>query len=136
MYDLTASALFGNYEGIDIVISHGFFPVTQAARKADEDNIPLFGWKEDRWLTICNNPTVNVSDVVNWFIDMRNKGFKIKEIGHDRKFICGCSTMLNNRRCITSNQRGSGESRNQRKTASCIICIRMHTNIACPMSMR
>ena len=86
MYDLTASALFGNYESIDIVISHGFFPITQAARKADEDNIPLFGWKEDGWLTICNNPTVNVSDVVNWFIDMRNKGFKIKEIGHDRKF--------------------------------------------------
>lgn len=86
MYDLTASALYGNYEGTDIIISHGFFPVTQAARKADEDNIPLFGWKDDGWLTICNNPTVNVSDVVNWFIDMRAKGFKILEIGHDRKF--------------------------------------------------
>lgn len=86
MYDLTAAALYGNYEGTDIIISHGFFPVTQAARKADEDNIPLFGWKDDGWLTICNNPTVNVSDVVNWFIDMRAKGFKISEIGHDRKF--------------------------------------------------
>lgn len=86
MYDLTAAALFGHYEDVDIIISHGFFPVTQAARKADEDNIPLFGWKDDGWLTICNNPTVNVSDVVNWFIDMRSKGFKIKEIGHDRKF--------------------------------------------------
>lgn len=86
MYDLTAAALYGNYEGKDIIISHGFFPVTQAARKADEDNIPLFGWKDDGWLTICNNPTVNVSDVVNWFIDMRTKGFKIREIGHDRKF--------------------------------------------------
>lgn len=86
MYDLTAAALYGNYEGTDIIISHGFFPVTQAARKADEDNIPLFGWKDDGWLTICNNPTVNVSDVVNWFIDMRAKGFKIREIGHDRKF--------------------------------------------------
>ena len=86
MYDLTASALFGHYEDVDIIISHGFFPITQAARKADEDNIPLFGWKDDGWLTICNNPTVNVSDVVNWFIDMRSKGFKIKEIGHDRKF--------------------------------------------------
>ena len=86
MYDLTAAALYGNYEGTDIIISHGFFPVTQAARKADEDNIPLFGWKDDGWLTICNNPTVNVSDVVNWFIDMRTKGFKIREIGHDRKF--------------------------------------------------
>ena len=71
MYDLTASALFGHYdkEDVDIIISHGFFPVTQAARKAEEDNIPIFGWKDDGWLTICNNPTVNVSDVVNWFID-------------------------------------------------------------------
>lgn len=88
MYDLTASALFGHYdkEDVDIVITHGFFPVTQAARKADEDNIPLFGWQDDGWLTICNNPTVNVADVVNWFKDMRDKGFKIVEVGHDRKF--------------------------------------------------
>lgn len=88
MYDLTAAALYGHYdkEDVDIIISHGFFPVTQATRKAEEDNIPLFGWKDDGWLTICNNATVNVSDVVNWFIDMRNKGFKIVEVGHDRKF--------------------------------------------------
>ena len=86
MYDLTAAALFGNYEDVDIIITHGFFPVTQAARKADEDNIPLFGWQDDGWLTMCNNPTVNVSDVVNWFVEMRNKGFRIKEVGHDRKF--------------------------------------------------
>lgn len=86
MYDLTASALYGNYNGVDIVITHGFFPVTQAARKQDEDQIPLFGWQESGWLTICNSPTVNISDVVNWFKDMRSKGFRIREIGHDRKF--------------------------------------------------
>lgn len=86
MYDLTAAALFGNYDGTDIIVTHGFFPVTQAKRKAEEDNIPLYGWKDDGWLTICNNPTVNVSDVVNWFIDMRNMGFRIAEVGHDRKF--------------------------------------------------
>lgn len=88
MYDLTATALFGHYdkEDVDIVITHGFFPVTQAARKADEDNIPLFGWKDDGWLTICNTPTVNVSDAVHWFIDMRKMGFKIQEVGFDRKF--------------------------------------------------
>ena len=88
MYDLTASALFGHYEeeDVDIIITHGFFPVTQAARKADEDNIPLFGWQDDGWLTICNNPTVNISDVVNWFKDMRTRGFNIQEVGHDRKF--------------------------------------------------
>lgn len=88
MYDLTAAALFGHYEeeDVDIIITHGFFPVTQAARKADEDNIPLFGWQDDGWLTICNNPTVNISDVVNWFKDMRTRGFNIQEVGHDRKF--------------------------------------------------
>lgn len=88
MYDLTAAALYGHYdkEDVDIVISHGFFPVTQAAAKADEDNIPLFGWQDDGWLTICNNPTVNIADVVNWYIDMRKRGFHIAEVGHDRKF--------------------------------------------------
>lgn len=88
MYDLTAASLYGHYDAadVDIIISHGFFPVTQAARKADEDNIPLYGWEEHGWLTICNNPTVNISDVVNWFIQMRRDGFRIIEVGHDRKF--------------------------------------------------
>lgn len=86
LYDLTAAALYGNYKGVDIIISHAFFPITQAARKADEDNIPLFGWQDDGWLTMTNSPTVNVSDVVNWFVSMRKMGFKIRRIGHDRKF--------------------------------------------------
>ena len=86
MYDLTAAALYGNYNDVDICITHGFFPITQAAAKAEEDNIPLFGWKDDGWLTLCNNPTVNIADIVNWFIKMRAMGFKIKCVGHDRKF--------------------------------------------------
>ena len=85
-YDLTAAALYGNYDGVDICITHAFFPIAQAARKADEDNIPLFGWADDGWLTMCNSPTVNVADVVNWFKFMRDKGFKIRQVGHDRKF--------------------------------------------------
>ena len=86
MYDLTAAALYGSYEGADIIIAHGFFPVTQATSKANEDQIPLFGWLDDGWLTMCNSPTVNMGDIVNWFTDMREKGFDIAVIGHDRKF--------------------------------------------------
>lgn len=86
MYDLTAAALFGTYEGVDIIITHAFCPVVMAARKSDEDNIPLYGWQDDGWLTMCNSPTVNTADVVKWFVDMRAKGFKIKQVGHDRKF--------------------------------------------------
>ena len=86
LHDLTAAALFGNYQGVDIIITHAFFPVVAAHLKADEDNIPLFGWADDEWLTLCNSPTVNHSDIVNWFIEMRQKGFKIRQVGHDRKF--------------------------------------------------
>lgn len=86
LHDLTAAALFGNYQGVDIIITHAFFPVVAAHLKADEDNIPLFGWADDGWLTLCNSPTVNHSDIVNWFIEMRQKGFKIHQVGHDRKF--------------------------------------------------
>lgn len=86
MYDLTAAALFGQYQGVDIIITHAFFPVVMAHRKADEDNIPLFGWSDDGWLTLCNSPTVNTADVVNWFLGMKKKGFRIRQVGHDRKF--------------------------------------------------
>ena len=86
LHDLTAAALFGSYQGVDIIITHAFFPVVAAHLKADEDNIPLFGWADDGWLTLCNSPTVNHSDIVNWFIEMRKKGFKIHQVGHDRKF--------------------------------------------------
>ena len=86
LHDLTAAALFGNYQGTDIVITHAFFPITAAAEKADQDGIPLFGWQDDGLLTMCNGPTVNHADVVNWFLAMKRKGFRIAQIGHDRKF--------------------------------------------------
>jgi phage terminase large subunit-like protein len=95
MHDLTAAALYGNYKfrdkdgkikDVDIAITHAFFPIVAAHQKADEDNIPLFGWKEDGWLTMTNSPTVNHTDIVNWFIKMKKKGFKIKQVGFDRKF--------------------------------------------------
>ena len=86
MYDLTAAALFGQYNGVDIIITHAFCPVVMAVNKSEEDNIPLYGWMDDGWLTMCNSPTVNIADIVNWFIDMRKIGFKIKQVGHDRKF--------------------------------------------------
>lgn len=86
MYDLTAAALVGTYKETTIIITHAFFPVTQATAKAEEDQIPLFGWMDDGWLTMCNSPTVNYADIVNWFSAMRQQGFKIKIVGHDRKF--------------------------------------------------
>jgi phage terminase large subunit-like protein len=86
LHDLTAAALYGNYNGVDIAITHAWFPIVAATRKAEEDNIPLFGWKDDGWLTMTNTPTVNFSDIVKWFENMRAKGFRIKQVGFDRKF--------------------------------------------------
>lgn len=88
LHDLTAAALYGYWaeKDIDIVITHAFFPVVAAAQKAEEDQIPLFGWQDEGWLTMANTPTVNVDDVVKWFIEMRDLGFNIVQVGHDRKF--------------------------------------------------
>jgi len=105
LHDLTAAALYGSYktgrmitvldengkkievpEEIDIAVTHAWFPIVMAHRKAEDDNIPLFGWKDDGWLTMSNHPTVNYAEIVKWFKDMKAKGFKIKQVGHDKKF--------------------------------------------------
>lgn len=86
MYDLTATALVGRYNGVDIVITHAFTPRSQINAKMDEDFISVYEWEENGWLTICNNATIQTQDIVNWFVEMRNRGFKIRSIGHDRKF--------------------------------------------------
>ena len=86
LHDLTAACLYGQYRGVDILVPHCWFPVTEAQRKADQDNIPLFQWQDEGWLDLCNHPTVNQAEVVQWFVEMRRKGFDIAQVGHDRKF--------------------------------------------------
>lgn len=86
MHDLTAAVLYGSYKGVDIIIPHAWFPVVAAHEKAEKDNIPLFGWMDDGWLTMCNTPTTEYSDIVRWFTEMKASGFKIAQVGHDRKF--------------------------------------------------
>ena len=90
MHDLTAAALVGEYEHdgkkIDIAITHAFFPIASAKEKAEDDGIPLFGWKDDGWLTMSNTKTVLYDDIVKWFIQMRQLGFNIRSVGFDRKF--------------------------------------------------
>lgn len=88
LHDLTAAALWGYWKQEDcyICITHGFFPIVAAQQKAEDDQIPLFGWADDGLLTMCNTPTVNTDDVVIWFKEMRARGFNIAQVGHDRKF--------------------------------------------------
>lgn len=86
MWDLTGVALHGRYQEVDIAITHGFMPVTAAHIKADEDNIPFLWWEEQGWLTLCNSDVIEYEDPVQWFIDMRKAGFKIKWVGYDRRY--------------------------------------------------
>ena len=88
LHDLTATALFGHAEREDVffILPHAFFPAAQAALKADEDDIPLFGWRDDGWLTMSNNAVVNPAEVVNWYKKKRAEGYQFRQIGHDRKF--------------------------------------------------
>lgn len=86
LHDLTSAALYGSYKGVDIIITHAFFPIVAAHLKAEKDQIPLFGWQDDGWLTMSNAPVVNHADIINWFVSMRKMGFNIAQVGHDRKF--------------------------------------------------
>ncbi|MBS4750330.1 terminase large subunit [Carnobacteriaceae bacterium zg-ZUI78] len=90
LHDLTATCLYGRLllkdKDIDIVVPHAFFPIVNAHKKANDDSIPLFAWKDDGWLTMSNTPTTHFDDVINWFVRMREKGFNIKRVGFDKKF--------------------------------------------------
>ena len=88
LHDLTATALFGYSEEKDVyfILPHAFFPAALAAVKADEDDIPLFGWRDDGWLTMSNNAVVNPAEPVEWYKKKRAQGYKMRQIGHDRKF--------------------------------------------------
>ena len=86
LHDLTAGALVGEYNDVLIVIPHAWFPRAAAVAKANADGIPLFGWEEDGWLDMSNSPSVNHAEIVNWFKARRAEGFKIRQVGHDRKF--------------------------------------------------
>lgn len=86
LHDLTATCLFGHYNGVDIIIPHCWFPRAAAMVKAQEDEIPLFGWEDDGWLDMSNAPVVNHHEVVEWYKTRRREGFKIRRIGHDRRF--------------------------------------------------
>lgn len=99
LHDLTAAAIVGEIpakaaattewtpkENVLVIIPHCWFPVVAAAEKADKDNIPLFGWKEDGWLDMPNEPSMDPTEPVKQFLTWKKAGFNIRKVGHDRKF--------------------------------------------------
>lgn len=99
LHDLTAAALVGEIpaklaatpewtprENVLVIVPHCWFPVIAAAEKADKDNIPLFGWQEDGWLDMPNEPSMDPAEPVKQFLAWKKAGFAIKKVGHDRKF--------------------------------------------------
>lgn len=86
LHDLTAGALAGEYNDVLIILPHAWFPRAAAVEKANSDGIPLFGWAEDGWLDMSNDASVNHAEIVKWFEKRRAEGFKIRQVGHDRKF--------------------------------------------------
>lgn len=99
LHDLTAACIVGEIpaakvacpdwtppEDVLVIIPHCWFPVTAAAAKADEDQIPLFGWQEDGWLDMPNEESMDPTEPVKQFKKWRSRGFNIRKVGHDRKF--------------------------------------------------
>lgn len=85
----TAAALCPDWtppEDVLVLVPHCWFPITAAAEKADQDNIPLFGWQDDGWLDMPNEPSMDPTEPVKQFLQWKSEGFTIKRVGHDRKF--------------------------------------------------
>lgn len=99
LHDLTAACIVGEIprkaaatpdwdppEDVLVILPHAWFPITAAAEKADRDSIPLFGWLDDGWLDMPNEPSMDPTEPVKQFKAWRDAGFKIRTVGHDRKF--------------------------------------------------
>ena len=94
LHDLTAACLAGlipakaagTPEDVLVLVPHAWFPVTAAAEKADQDQIPLFGWRDDGWLDMPNEPSMDPTEPVKQFLAWKRAGFRIRKVGHDRKF--------------------------------------------------
>ena len=44
------------------------------------------GWKDDGWLDMPNSPSMDPAEPVKQFVKWRSEGFKIRQVGHDKKF--------------------------------------------------
>ena len=73
-------------EDVLVIIPHAWFPAPAAPEKADKDQIPLFGWRDDGWLDMPETPSMDPTEPVGQFIRWRSAGFTIRCTGHDRKF--------------------------------------------------
>ena len=99
LHDLTAACIAGEIpaakaarpgwqppEDVLVLIPHCWFPITAAHEKADQDQIPLFGWKDDGWLDMPNEPSMDPAEPVKQFLKWKTVGFNIRKVGHDKKF--------------------------------------------------
>lgn len=99
LHDLTAACLAGEIpakqaatadwtppEDVLVLIPHAWFPIVAATEKADKDQIPLFGWRDDGWLDMPNTPSMDPTEPVKQFLAWKQQGFHIRRVGHDRKF--------------------------------------------------
>lgn len=85
--DLTASALYGEYGDVGIIIPHGWAPRSEATTKAGEQGMDIYRWEEDGFFTFNESETNDPLKVVDWFIYMRDLGFNIGEIGYDSRYV-------------------------------------------------
>ena len=99
LHDLTAACLAGEIpadqakspewtppEDVLVIVPHAWFPIITATEKANRDQIPLFGWRDDGWLDMPETPSMDPTEPVKQFLAWKQRGFRIRAVGHDRKF--------------------------------------------------
>lgn len=93
---------------------------------------------------MSNDKSVNHAEIVAWFVRMRQMGFKIAEVGHDRKFcreyFAGMKKagfkIIDQPQYFYKNLRALGTSRRLRKTACCTTSTPSPTSTASKTCVR
>jgi phage terminase large subunit-like protein len=86
--DLTAVSLYGLHTelGVDIIISHVWFPAAEQEKRAKQDNIPVYKWRESGCLDIVPGKTNSPIRVAKWIKKMEEAGLNIRHVLYDQKF--------------------------------------------------
>lgn len=85
--DLQAAALYGQYGDVGIVIPHAWCPTSEITTKVSLQNMDAYRWRDDGFFSFCNGETNDPMLVVEWFKEMRDRGFNISEIGFDTRYV-------------------------------------------------
>jgi phage terminase large subunit-like protein len=85
-HDLSALCVVTRYKGVLVIVPQAFTPITMTAEKVQKDGINIDLWIKQQHLTVCESPLIDIDDVVNYCMYLKEIGIFPVEYRYDRAF--------------------------------------------------